>query len=63
MKLDQKAIDSFKLAYQKECGILLENSEATELANRFYTLMDTVYREKKVHYKSVPANFLFTNIN
>ena len=60
--LDQKAINSFRQAYQKEYGIMLDSGKATELANRLYTFMDAIYREKKELYKNIPVQFSFNSI-
>ncbi len=63
MELDQKSINSFKEAYQKEYGILLNDGDATELANRLYTLMDATHKGNRNFYKSIPVNLLFKNVN
>lgn len=61
MQLDQIAIDSFKQAYLKDCGIMLDDGEAHELAHRFYAFMDAAYQGMKGIRKR-PVKYSFNNI-
>lgn len=62
MQLDQQSINSFKKAYQKDYGIMLDDGEATEQANRLYVLMDAIYKGNRSFYKKMPVNYSFNNI-